>query len=133
MCNMYWMVRPQMRKPDTPSAMKNCIGAMALLALFTMVFGSCAKVDVPKGTPRCIKKLIKDREDHCLKAVYKYRYQGTEVYLFLPDGCPDLPSVAYNEKCGHICNPDGGLSGNGDGICPEFFSNITDEELIWFK
>ena len=100
---------------------------------FITTVTSCAKVDVPKGTPKCIKKLIKEREDHCLKEVYKYRYEGSDVYLFVPDGCPDLPSVVYSDKCGHVCNPDGGLSGNGDGRCPDFFSQITNEEFIWSK
>ena len=40
-------------------------------------------------------------------------------------------STLYDENCNKICSPDGGIAGNGDGLCPDFFTNRTNERLIW--
>jgi hypothetical protein len=30
-----------------------------------------------------------------------------------------------------ICQPDGGITGKGDGKCPDFDKNKTNEKLVW--
>lgn len=62
--------------------------------------------------------------------VWSYRYNGERVY-YVPPRCCDVMSVLYDVYGVRICHPGGGFSGNGDGQCPDFFDERTDEVLIW--
>jgi uncharacterized protein DUF6970 len=31
-----------------------------------------------------------------------------------------------------MCHSDGGFSGNGDGMCPDFFGDRHNERIIWW-
>lgn len=104
-----------------------------ICAIILLVIFSCNKLDVPKDTPRCIKKLIRNEMKGCLSKVYKYYYNNQVVYLFEPENCPDELYYLYDEDCNLICSPDGGLSGLGDGTCPDFYQSAINQELIWSK
>ena len=108
-----------------------------LFLLVSVTILSCNKQKVAIKTTEeksCIMKLIEERNqtDNCLDKVSKYQYKGETVYLFTSD-CPDYFQDLYNEKCILICRPSGGLSGNGDGKCKDFYTEATEEELIWQK
>ncbi len=63
-------------------------------------------------------------------SITRYVYQGQTVF-YVPAQCCDGLS-ALLDSCGQpICAPDGGLSGAGDGQCPDFFDARTDEMLVW--
>jgi hypothetical protein len=62
--------------------------------------------------------------------IYCYRYNRQTVYYF-PSRCCDVPGLLYDENCNVICSPGGGINGEGDGQCPDFFDTRTNEELIW--
>ena len=74
-----------------------------LLGVF-LSFTGCEKVDVPKGTPKCIKKKIKN-DSGCLQSVYEYNYVGEKVYVFAinTSDCIDAGNVLYNENCKLLC------------------------------
>jgi hypothetical protein len=59
-----------------------------------------------------------------------YEYKGQTVY-YLPPRCCDVPSVVYGPSGTVICSADGGLTGRGDGRCPDFFATRTNERIIW--
>jgi hypothetical protein len=99
----------------------------------SLLMGSSEKIDVPKGTPKCIKKKIRQENDKCLYKVYEYTYQGKIVFLFVPANCPDALYDFYNENCDLICSPSGGISSNCDGKCTDFYHQTTNEKLIWSK
>jgi hypothetical protein len=40
-------------------------------------------------------------------------------------------SVVYRSDGAVMCQPDGGLAGNGDGRCPDFFVERRNERIIW--
>lgn len=104
------------------------------LAIFLSIsISSCEKVDFPKDTPTCIKKEIRKQQDECLDRVVKYEYNGNTVYLFEPADCPDALFNLYDENCNHICSPAGGISGNGDGKCNDFYQAAIEKEVIWTK
>jgi len=63
-------------------------------------------------------------------SVVRYRYHGAPVY-FRPARCCDIFSDLYDPAGALICHPDGGITGGGDGGCPDFFSARTDEQVIW--
>lgn len=63
-------------------------------------------------------------------SVWRYQYKGVVVY-YIPPKCCDVPSDLYTEDGRLLCSPDGGLTGRGDGKCPDFFDTRTEGELVW--
>ena len=59
-----------------------------------------------------------------------YSYQGRTVY-YIPPVCCDQLGQLYDQNCNLICNPDGGITGAGDGKCQDFFSSRTNGILLW--
>ena len=84
--------------------------------------------------PSCVNDKINETKSQKIRnppgSVWQYMYNGQTVY-FIPQYCCDIPSVLLDENCNSICSPDGGLTGNGDGKCPDFFTTRTEEKLIW--
>ena len=62
--------------------------------------------------------------------ILSYRYQGQTVY-YVPPICCDQTSTLYDTQGLVICAPDGGFSGRGDGRCPDFAAQRSDEQQIW--
>ena len=62
--------------------------------------------------------------------IWKYRFNSETVY-YIPPKCCDIPSVLLNEKGEVLCSPDGGLTGSGDGRCPDFFQKRNNGKLVW--
>ncbi|TGE21252.1 hypothetical protein E5K00_13230 [Hymenobacter aquaticus] len=62
--------------------------------------------------------------------VSRYLYKGKVVY-YETLGCCDQFSNLYDAKGKLICHPEGGLTGRGDGQCPDFDKNKTGELLVW--
>lgn len=94
----------------------------------------CNKLDVPKDTPACIKKEIKKIQSENVwsppASVWQYEYNGQTVY-YISAHAGDIPSELYDNNCNHICSPDGGFTGEGDGKCSDFISKRTNPKLIW--
>lgn len=107
---------------------------LALIGFVSVLCYSCEKVEVPKGTPKCVKMEIQNilLEDpwNPPAVITSYMYNGELVYFF-PSHCCDIPSILYDEDCNVICMPDGGITGVGDGMCQDFFGSRTNEEFIW--
>lgn len=110
--------------------MKNVIIAVFLL----LITGACTKEDIPSDTPACIKEKIeqmqKDPVTNPPREVWRYTFNNQTVY-YIPPMCCDIPSILYDAQCNVICSPDGGISGSGDGKCPDFFEKRKNEKLIW--
>lgn len=64
------------------------------------------------------------------QSIWQYEYKGEIVY-YIPPQCCDQYSTLYNSEGEIICAPDGGLTGGGDGHCPDFFNERKNERLIW--
>lgn len=62
--------------------------------------------------------------------IYSYLYNGATVYYETSAG-GDQFSNLYADNGQLICHPDGGMTGRGDGQCPDFREKRTDEKLIW--
>jgi hypothetical protein len=62
--------------------------------------------------------------------VASYDYRGEVVY-YVPPRCCDIFSDLYDATGQIICHPDGGLAGKGDGGCPDFLSQRTNEKILW--
>ncbi len=95
---------------------------------------SCNNEEIQKEIPKCIKDKIVEIEEQVVwnppAKIYSYQFKGETVYN-IPQRCCDIMSTLYDENCNIICSPDGGIAGNGDGQCPDFFISRSDERLIW--
>lgn len=117
--------------------MKNFIIQKVRLFLsigIALLITSCDNEDPLKEIPKCIENKIETIKDQNVwnppAKAYSYQYNGETVYYFTPRCC-DIMSTLYDENCKIICSPDGGITGNGDNMCLDFFTNRTDEKLIW--
>jgi len=108
--------------------------------LFAAVLGmsTCSEkdeaFDEKLEIPACITQKIVEIQNEDVwnppAKVYQYKYQGQTVY-FIPQRCCDIRSILMDEDCNVLCYPDGGITGNGDGNCSDFFDLRSDEKLIW--
>ncbi len=62
------------------------------------------------------------------RRVIQYQYKGNVVY-YITSPCCDQFNNLYDIEGNIICAPDGGITGNGDGRCPDFVDN--DGAVVW--
>ncbi|PVY40462.1 DUF6970 domain-containing protein [Pontibacter virosus] len=87
--------------------------------------------DIPTGW---LSELIRELEQEDVAnppaKVYRYTYNEQEVY-YLTSRCCDIPSKVYDTEGNLLCEPEGGITGQGDGRCADFLDARTNETLIW--
>jgi hypothetical protein len=113
-----------------PALPRSVAAAVAVLLL-----AACASAPPPVATqPAFVDELIATFEAEPVAnppaSIREYRYRGALVY-YVPARCCDIPSQVYTTDGAPLCQPDGGFSGRGDGQCPDFAAERTDERLIW--
>ena len=90
--------------------------------------------DSPDELPLCIQNKIDVISSQPVRnpaaKVYSYSFNGETVY-YIPPYSGDFYSELFNSSCSLICHPDGGFTGMGDGNCPTFFSERTNQVLEW--
>jgi hypothetical protein len=62
--------------------------------------------------------------------VWEYQYQGQRVYLVTADCCDQYTTV-YDACLNVLCAPSGGITGRGDGKCPDFNEKASEKKLVW--
>ena len=96
-------------------------------------FFSCNKEDTA-DLPPCIQEWIeavkKENTWNSPATVMEYSYNKKKVYLLTP-GCCDQYTILLDEHCNYICAPGGGISGKGDGKCPDFYKNAELVKEAW--
>ncbi|GAB3357573.1 DUF6970 domain-containing protein [Lysobacter tyrosinilyticus] len=65
-------------------------------------------------------------------SVWRVKLGGRDAYYFSSDCC-DAFNELYAADGKHICSPDGGMTGDGDGRCPVGLGKPDSSELIWSK
>ena len=107
----------------------------AVIVLFLLV--AChreADEPTPNEVPACIQLIIGQNgrgttNDNYL-AIYRYKYQKRYVYFGEADCC-DQYNLLFDNNCQVLCAPNGGFTGGGDGKCPDFFKEATEETELW--
>src|SRR5258706_8306532 len=83
---------------------------------------------------RCVSLKIKQIKQELKRnppaEIWQYNFDNRIVY-YIPPFCCDQYSELLDENCRVICATDGGISGRGDGGCPDFLSKRTNGILIW--
>jgi hypothetical protein len=110
--------------------------------LGTLVLAGCnegesplnSKVVVPHTDLDWLNELIASLEEEPVRNppafIAQSTYKGSDVY-YLPPYCCDAFGTLFNAEGAVICHPDGGLTGDGDGRCPDFFEAKPEFEIIW--
>ena len=102
-----------------------------ILLLLTVL--SCGKLNLKKEVPNCIEKKIKQIKNEEVSnppaQVWEWKTSGKTYYYISSDCCDDY-NYLYDDHCNVVCAPDGGITGNGDGKCPDFKNSIQ-KTLVW--
>ena len=106
-------------------------------ALALLVFAVACDPTLPSGggtvDPTAGLPCAENFEDRDLPVqVDKYLWNGIEVHAF-DFGCCDLWLEVYDDQCIFACAPEGGLTGQGDGVCPSFFDEATHLGTVWTR
>ncbi len=77
-----------------------------------------------------IADVLAERKRNPLTHIYKYLYDGQTVY-YITAPCCDQYSQVFDTKGRLVCQPDGGITGKGDGKCRDFNKRKSNEKLVW--
>ena len=112
--------------------------AASFLIIAFFSFSACEKDTSEKVVPAykipdCVTNLIDENGQSStvirFDGILQYVYQNQKVYLLeRPDD--DGLSTVINKDCEVICQL-GGLTGSGDGQCPNFYDNACNEKRVW--
>ena len=109
----------------------NRIIVLIIACLF--LFSNCNKSDETDAIPTCIQAKIETLKTAPIQnppaEVWKWEVDGA-TYYYITSDCCDQYNYLYNENCVIVCAPDGGITGNGDGNCPNFTNEII-KTLVW--
>jgi hypothetical protein len=100
----------------------------------THLVGSITFTVTLNGSPEWLTTLIAKFQSELVtnppREIWRYKYMDQIVY-YVPPICCDQYSVLYDTLGNIICAPDGGITGQGDGRCPGFFTEAKNGKLIW--
>jgi hypothetical protein len=108
--------------------------AIVIYGLMLTSLGICRKENKVSGIPSCVQARIdeikKEARWNPPAEVNEYLYKGKKVYLFTADCCDQFISLV-DASCKTLCAPSGGITGGGDGKCPEFYDEAKHLRLVW--
>ena len=84
----------------------------------------------PQWLKARIAGVLSERKRNPITRILLYDYRGQKVY-YISAPCCDQFSQVFDTKGNLICQPDGGITGKGDGKCADFEKNKTNEKLVW--
>jgi len=87
---------------------------------------------VPAVDPPCVDDLVAAilSQPPSGASVTRAMYRGQVTY-YVVEPCCDFLNPLYDSSCQVICHPDGGLFGQGDGLCPDYHDERWDVQVIW--
>jgi hypothetical protein len=77
-----------------------------------------------------IAAILAERKRNPVIRILQYQYEGQTVY-YQSAPCCDQYSQVFDTKGNLLCQPDGGITGKGDGKCRYFEKRKTNEKLVW--
>ena len=64
------------------------------------------------------------------RSLWQTQYRGRTVFL-VPAECCDIPAAVLDTRGKVLCEPFGGITGQGDGRCPGFAATHGKPRLLW--
>ena len=102
------------------------------VAVAAACLGACGGT-APEANPPWLLRLIEAQmaEPVANPPAYlaRQKYEAG-VFYYLPPRCCDIWSELYDTQGALVCHPDGGITGGGDGNCPELGALLS-EEIVW--
>lgn len=97
---------------------------------------SCESWHVDEDAPACIKRMARSLANEPVRnppaSIYEWTISSGQKYYYVPPYCCDMFGLLYDAGCNLVCAPDGGLSGMGDGTCPEeIVDDIVSTRVVW--
>ncbi len=87
---------------------------------------------IPAWLQTRIDELARDPVSDPPASVILFSYRRLPVYYFPPrQQCCDFASEVFSASGRRLCSPDGGITGNGDGGCPDFAASARRVRLVW--
>ncbi len=86
--------------------------------------------EVPEWVRKIIAKEKAGRVANPPASISRCTYGNRTVY-YRPPRCCDIPGVLWDENGKFVCSPDGGMTGRGDGKCPDFHAAKKECVIIW--
>ncbi|MDQ2769324.1 MAG: hypothetical protein M3Y54_02340 [Bacteroidota bacterium] len=84
----------------------------------------------PQWLKQRIAAVLAERKRNPITRILRYEYEGHIVY-YISAPCCDQYSQVFDTRGKLICQPDGGITGRGDGKCPDFDKHKANEKLVW--
>lgn len=114
--------------------MKLIFYKIMLISVITILATSCKSTDEEEDhVPACIEnkitEILTNEVANPPTQVWKWEVDG-KTYYYITSDCCDQYNLLYSENCEVVCAPDGGLTGQGDGKCPDFKGEII-KSLVW--
>ena len=88
------------------------------------------RTDIPRCIQARIEEIKKEPKWNPPATIDEYLYNGQKVYAISADCCDQFFSLV-DSSCHYICAPSGGITGRGDGKCPDFNEKAKHLRLVW--
>jgi len=96
------------------------------LLIMLMTAQPLLAADVPHWVNEITQGPLKYRPQQ----IVEYRYQGAPVFMLVAKCCDQYNRV-LDVHGATICAPSGGISGRGDGECPDFYEQAVRADFEW--
>jgi Tol biopolymer transport system component len=100
------------------------------LILLSVACSSSTELENPPWVWKLIVQFQLQPVGNPPQSIWRYEWEGRTVY-YIPPQCCDVFSSLYDAEGTLICAPNGGIDGRGDGRCPNFLTERTNERLVW--
>ncbi len=102
------------------------------LVLLLLFFNVCSNPTSPDDNPDWLITFlnVRENENTLPQEIWQYKYLNETVYYVISQCC-DQFNILLDKNGNTICAPDGGITGKGDGQCPDFFEKRKNGKLIW--
>ncbi|WP_230679862.1 DUF6970 domain-containing protein [Pontibacter rufus] len=101
--------------------------------MLTVPLSSCEKLELEVNVPNCIEQQIREIKQEDVRnppaKVWQWKVDN-KIYYYITSDCCDQFNYLYDSNCNVVCAPDGGITGAGDGRCPDFNGQV-EQTLIW--
>lgn len=106
-----------------------------ILSFLSVTSCTANKAIVQQETiPVCIRQKIEEMKNESSwnppAEIQLFDYEGKKVYL-ISAPCCDFFNTVVDENCKTICAPSGGITGKGDGKCPDFGTVAKFIKVVW--
>jgi hypothetical protein len=106
---------------------------ISIMSIAALSLTACKKPYPADKMPHCVEQKIIEISNQPVRnpAAQVWKWEDNQnTYYYITSDCCDQFNLLYNENCDVVCAPDGGITGGGDGNCPNFQGQLV-KTLVW--